>query len=157
VELAAQTRQFMDQVASLLEMMGINRSCGRMFGLLLVADRPLSLDEIAATLGMSKPSVSANTRLYERLRLLQRVHVPGDRKHYYEILPGAFEQTAAARIAVLHSFVQLSEAGLRIVEKDNEIARARLHEMAEFYRHLARAMEHAIEAWDADHPTIPNA
>jgi DNA-binding transcriptional regulator GbsR (MarR family) len=137
----------MEQVAGLLESMGINRSCGRMFGLLLVADRPLSLDEMAETLGVSKPSVSSNTRLYERLELLQRVHVPGDRKHYYEILPGAFERTAAARAAALDAFVHLTDTGLQVIDEDNEIARARLHEMGEFYRHLVAAMERALAEW----------
>ena len=115
-----------------------------MFGLLLVADRPMSLDEIAATLQVTKPLISSNARLYERLQLLQRIHLPGDRKHYYEILPGAFLRTAQARVGALQAFIEITETGLELIEDDNEAARHRLHEMGEFYRHLASAMETAL-------------
>lgn len=150
MELAIETRRFMERVAELLEMMGIPRSSGRMFGLLLVADRPLSLDEIADTLKLSKPSVSMNARLYERLQLLQRTHVPGDRRHYYEILPGAFERTVEARMAAIHGFIELTRTGLEVIDDDNDVARARLETMRDFYKHLEKAMREALDSWKAN-------
>lgn len=148
MELTDKSRRFLDQVARPLEMSGLNRTSGRMFGLLLLADHAISLDEIAETLGVSKPMVSTSARFYERLGVLQRTRRPGDRKHYYEILPGAFTRDANTWLQLMTVFVQLADAGLEIVGEENGPARARLQEMGAFYSHLATAVRHAIAQWE---------
>jgi DNA-binding transcriptional regulator GbsR (MarR family) len=57
---------------------------GRIFGLLYLEPRPLSLDEIAAELQQSKSNVSVNVRGLVEWHLVRLVAVPGSRKDHYE-------------------------------------------------------------------------
>ena len=56
----------------------------RIFGLLYLAARPLSLDEIATELGQSKSNVSINVRVLVEWHLVRRRPVPGSRRDHYE-------------------------------------------------------------------------
>jgi DNA-binding transcriptional regulator GbsR (MarR family) len=56
----------------------------RIFGLLYLAARPLSLDEIAAELSQSKSNVSINVRVLVEWHLVRRRPVPGSRRDHYE-------------------------------------------------------------------------
>ena len=79
-----ETRQFIERMGLAIERLGLTRNFGRLFGLLMVAERPLSLDEMVERLGVSKASVSTNARACEELGLARQVGVRGDRKDYYE-------------------------------------------------------------------------
>jgi DNA-binding transcriptional regulator GbsR (MarR family) len=57
---------------------------GRIFGLLYLEPRPLSLDEIAAELQQSKSNISTTIRGVVDWHLVRRVPVPGSRKDHYE-------------------------------------------------------------------------
>lgn len=57
---------------------------GRIFGVLYLAEHPLSLDEIAAALGQSKSNVSITIRGLLEWHLVRRVPTPGSRKDHYE-------------------------------------------------------------------------
>ena len=79
------TEQTLLASARILELEGVPRLGGRIFGVLLLSDRPLSLDEIAARSGSSKASASSNARLLERMGLVDRATSLGDRKDYYHL------------------------------------------------------------------------
>jgi len=57
---------------------------GRIFALLYLRERPLSLDEIAAELDQSKSNISVNVRGLVEWHLVRRVPVAGSRKDHYE-------------------------------------------------------------------------
>ena len=57
---------------------------GRIFGVLYLAERPLSLEEIAAALGQSKSNVSITIRGLVEWHLVRHVPTPGSRKDHYE-------------------------------------------------------------------------
>ena len=61
----------------------INRVGGQIYALLFIADEPLSLDEIAERLGVSKSNVSVNIRMLEDYNLVRKVWIKGSRKDYY--------------------------------------------------------------------------
>ncbi len=56
----------------------------RIFGLLYLSTRPLSLDDIAAELSQSKSNVSLNIRVLVEWHLVRRRPVPGSRRDHYE-------------------------------------------------------------------------
>ena len=56
----------------------------RIFGLLYLAEAPLSLDEIATEIGQSKSNVSLNIRALVEWHLVRRRPLPGSRKDHYE-------------------------------------------------------------------------
>lgn len=57
---------------------------GRIFALLYLESKPLSLDEIAAELQQSKSNISTTIRGLVEWHLVRRVAVPGSRKDYWE-------------------------------------------------------------------------
>lgn len=57
---------------------------GRIFALLFVEGRPMSLDEIASELQQSKSNISITIRNAVEWHLVRHVNVPGSRKDHYE-------------------------------------------------------------------------
>lgn len=62
----------------------VNKVGGQIYALLFLSRDPLSLDEIAEILGVSKGNISVNVRLLEELKLVKKVWVKGSRRDYYE-------------------------------------------------------------------------
>jgi DNA-binding transcriptional regulator GbsR (MarR family) len=62
---------------------GFSEVMGRLYGMLLLRPEPLSLDELAEGLQISKGSVSMNMRSLERWGMAKEVWVRGERKKYY--------------------------------------------------------------------------
>ena len=58
--------EFIDTIGEASERFGMARIAGLLKGLLLVSREPISLDEMAQRLEVSKASVSTNIRLLER-------------------------------------------------------------------------------------------
>jgi len=142
-----ETRQFIERMGLAIERLGLTRTFGRLFGLLLVAERPLSLDEMVDRLHVSKASVSTNARDCEELGLARRVGVRGDRKDYYEIAPGAFESVMAKRVRTIHAMAGLAAEGLQAVGDDPSPARDRLTQMLDFYLFMGEQIEELLERW----------
>ncbi len=142
-----ETQQFVERMGLAVERLGLTRTFGRLFGLLLVADGPLSLDEIAEQLRVSKASVSTNARSCEELGLARRVGVRGDRRDYYEIAPHAFEKMTAKRVAVLHSMAGIAAEGLEAIGEAPSAARGRLTDMLDFYLFMGEQVEELLERW----------
>jgi DNA-binding transcriptional regulator GbsR (MarR family) len=74
-----------DTIGEISERYGLTRVAGLLEGLLLLSREPLSLDDMAERLEVSKASVSTNIRLLERWKAVRRVFNRGDRKNYYEL------------------------------------------------------------------------
>ena len=67
------------------EKFGFSRIAGQLEGLLLFTNQPMSRDEMAERLEVSKGSVSTNIRLLERWKVVRKVYHKGARKNFYEI------------------------------------------------------------------------
>src|SRR5438270_5886868 len=57
---------------------------GRIFAVLFLEDHPLSLDDIAKALQLSKSNISINIRNLVEWHLVRRVSVPNSRRDHYE-------------------------------------------------------------------------
>ena len=143
-------RQFIDRMGFQMERLGAAKTLGRLMGLLLVATRPLSLDELAELLLVSKASVSTNARVCEQAGLVQRVGVPGDRRTHFEILPGAFGRVLEARTSIIDEFKRTAEIGLEAVDPDNAVAKGRLEEMRDFYAFVAVRLDAMMQEWKTE-------
>ena len=80
----ARRATFIEDFGQLFARYGLAATFGRVFGLLFISDRPLSLDDIAEQLGVSKSGVSVATRDLERLGVARRSGTPGTRRVLYE-------------------------------------------------------------------------
>src|SRR6185503_20932498 len=90
--------EFVERLAVSMETDGFPRIAGRIFGLLIMSDMELSLDEITAAVDASKASASINTRMLEDKGLIERISRTGDRRDYYRIAGDPFLRTMEQRL-----------------------------------------------------------
>jgi DNA-binding transcriptional regulator GbsR (MarR family) len=89
---------FVGRMGHAAETNGLSPIAGRLFAMLLLSDAPRSLDEIAASLDVSKASVSTEARRLVERGVIERVRRAGDRRDYYELAPDFFAQIVQRRI-----------------------------------------------------------
>jgi len=81
---------FFMQVAQFL---GLPKSVGQIFGFLYASEQPLSLDDIAERLQISRGSASTGLNYLRRFDAVRTTFVLGDRREFYQV------ETDTARIA----------------------------------------------------------
>jgi hypothetical protein len=132
---------FIDQLAALLMPMGVPPIAARMHGLLFVALKALTLDEIVAILGVSKSSVSVAARVLERNGVAHRVTQPGTKRVRYclsERCAGfLFEQ-----VEFLGKMVTMLRKRANRSKRDQ--TSLRLNEIASFFLRVRNALDAAL-------------
>ncbi len=81
--LAAVNESTVAGLGRLARFFGFSDVMGRLYGALLLNPDPMSLDDLAEQLQISKGSVSMNMRSIERWGMAKEVWVRGERKKYY--------------------------------------------------------------------------
>lgn len=77
------TQHIIDACIQWARMKGYSDSTGFLRGLTIVAEDPISLDELVLETGYSKSTVSSNMNQLENMRLVRRIVIPGDKRHIY--------------------------------------------------------------------------
>jgi DNA-binding transcriptional regulator GbsR (MarR family) len=78
------TQRFILHFGEMGSRWGINRTVGQMYALLYVLGKPLNADEIADYLSFSRSNVSMGLKELQSWRLVKLLHLPGDRREYFE-------------------------------------------------------------------------
>ncbi len=84
---AETVRQFVEAWGAMGALWGVNRSVARVHALLMASEEPLSLEEIAEKLDISKGNASMSLRELRTLGVARPVDVPGDRRDFYVTEP----------------------------------------------------------------------
>jgi DNA-binding transcriptional regulator GbsR (MarR family) len=129
---------------------GLPRIGGRIMGLLMVDDKPLSLDDIAGLLSVSRASVSTNLRMTEMSGMALRVSRPGDRRDYYVGVEDVWAR--GLKTSKTDAMIVMREAArkaLPSVPPDDIVARARLQEIIDFCEFFNERLEQLMEDWQA--------
>jgi DNA-binding transcriptional regulator GbsR (MarR family) len=133
---------------------GINRSVAQIHALLYLAERPLTAEDIAETLGMARSNVSNSLKELGAWKLIRRAPVMGDRRDHYEAETDPWEM--ASRIAQGRKERELDPAASAIracraeAEGDDRVspvAKRRLEDMERFVGE--------IELWYAQMLSVP--
>ena len=148
IDLRNSRKEFVERLAVAHEGDGLSRIAGRIFGLLLLCEGEMSLDEITKELGASKGSASVNTRLLEQRGFIERVSKPGDRRDYYRIMPDLFERTMEQRLARWHRFHEIVSYGLAELDLSPSV-RNRLLDFETAYENVRDVIEAALGKWRA--------
>ena len=80
-------RSFVEAWGAMGSLWGINRSVARVHALLMASEEPVSLDEIAERLQISKGNASMSLRELRTFGVVRQVEVPGDRRDFYVTEP----------------------------------------------------------------------
>jgi DNA-binding transcriptional regulator GbsR (MarR family) len=140
---------FVDRMGITAETDGMSPIAGRLFARLVLADAPLSLDELAEELGVSKASVSTDARRLLERGILERVSKPGDRRDYYELAQDFFPRIVHARINRWRRMRTLA-ANLRAEASDLPAAvQLRLDAIDDIEQFVIQPLENALDNWTA--------
>ncbi len=135
---------------------GFSDVMGRLFGTLLLSPSPLSLDDLAHELKISKGSVSMNMRDLERWGMAVEVWVKGERKKYYQaesdlwrvirsVLQSRERREVQVALQVLSDSVeQLQSARDELTPEERELAEyylERIYELQSFFQVAQMALE----------------
>lgn len=76
--------QFIASIAPSMDIHGVSETNGRLYGTMLFAKKPMTLDDMSEALGMSKMSMSTGVRGLMKAGLVKRVWEKGVRKDLYQ-------------------------------------------------------------------------
>lgn len=144
----AQVMRFIETLGAMWESYGLPRGAGRIFGLLLVADRPLTGEDISRALRVSRSNVSTDVRRLLTLGIVERTRVPGDRSGYYVFSPHAWEHTLAIRRAEARRYRDLAEQTMEELATGHP-GRRRLEELKAWAEIFTEAIDRMLAAWKA--------
>lgn len=145
---------------------GHSELMGRVVGLLLCSDEPMTADEMSERLQTSKSPVNQIARRLEELALIRRVWVKGDRKHYYQIADDVFLQAGSNLSRLFEENLRIAEKHLRDLlkkyattnkEEKNKLRPfcERLIVMREFHLREIESYRRFIEEWKSAKKDLP--
>lgn len=135
----------------MFEGFGLPRMVGRVLGALLISDPPeLSAEDLAEALQASRGSISSSTRTLTQMGLVQRRTKRGERRDYFWMKPGAWDELMRRELETLARFRQMAERGLDIANSDSPGAQRNLEEMRDFYAYWERELPAVLERWEED-------
>lgn len=147
IELSDSLQEFIESMGVFFERYGISRIGGRMLGLLIVAERELSLDDIASALNVSRASVSTNARMLILYGMAQLVTRPGDRRDYYRLTPDTWARATEAEIDAILAMRRLAEDGLAAAHASDRAATEHLEEMLAYCDIVLKDRRTTLEQW----------
>ena len=142
-------RSFIDRMGLATEADGLSPIAGRLFALLLLADEPRSLDDLADALDVSKASVSTDARRLLERGIVERVTRTGDRRDYYELAPDFFARIVQARVNRWRRILALADDVRANASDLSPVARDRIDAMEDIQSFVIERVEQALADWEA--------
>ncbi len=143
-EMLAARRRFMDDVGHLYAHYGLSVTFGRAFALLLLREDPISLDDLAAELEVSKSAVSVAARDLERAGVARRLSSPGSRRVLYEANDDLVPIFQAQFTRIRQSLPVLQGGG---VLATGSKARQRMRDMIELHEFWLAEAQGIVDRW----------
>ena len=118
--------EVIEAMARSMEVYGVKRSFGRLYGILYFADEPQSLDRLVAESGYAKSTVSTAMSSLERFHLVQRRSMPGEgKKAFFEaeedlwyVLEQVLDEQVRREIQIMTRALDAAEGTLEAAESD---------------------------------------
>jgi len=134
--------EFVERMGFAAQADGLPRIAGRILGLLVIEGGPLSFNDLATRLQVSRGSISTNSRILEQLGVLERASRSGDRQDYFRLtrdpyirlLRGLIERMIKVRDVVVRTKDELPPELTGV--------RGRLGALAAFYDQTSTGLSH---------------
>ena len=143
--------EFVNRFGDAYKDFGLPILMGRIVGLLLCHDGPMSLDTMTDELHVSKGPVSQILRRLRDHNLVKRVWVGGDRKDYYQVVDHVFFQAFINQAELLRRNLTLAkEFERKLRNNDNpEMTKfkSRIEEMVQFNTQMQEYLYSFIDTW----------
>lgn len=132
--LSVEQRHFVDDMAALLVPWGMQPATASLYAYLLICDAPVSLDAIAATLGMAKSTASVSARALEQFGLARRHNERGTKRVRYGA-SDSYSGFLMSQAHLLDGIGRLAESRARAVATGETLRRLRY--LGSFHRKMA--------------------
>lgn len=140
--------QFIENIGLHFEEYGVPRIGGRILGLLLASSRPISPEEMADLLQVSRSSVSTNLRTLVMIGLADRVSLPGERSDFYIFADDAWTKSLEMRLDSIHALREMAADGLKGVN-EQQPAYVRLAEILTWTEMVQAGFETMLQQWQS--------
>lgn len=146
-------QNFIQGMSQISSFWGFPRAMGAIYGAIYLSPSKLSLDEIVEQVGVTKGSVSTNVRQLERLGMVHKHILVGDRKDYYtaetdfwKMIKGILQEREKSEF---DRALKTVDESLTMISADQENA-----ELAAFYQERIGAMQSFFKTLDSLVSTI---
>lgn len=141
---------FAEDWGMVFELLALPRMAGRVWAALaMTPESYLSASDLEDRLEASAGSVNSALQFLVRQGALERVRVPGQRRHYFGLRAGHVEVLIGRRLAVMGEVKDLAARGVRQFA-DRPVVRARFQEVYEFYQWVDAEITALIERFRAE-------
>ena len=148
-------RRFIENTADLMEEQGFPRMAGRVIGALMICTSPhLSHEELAEQLQASKGSISMTTQLLMRLSIVERISLPGHRRHYYRLREQLWNDLLSTRSEHILQHLSLVDDGLALLKTEPVEAKMRLIELQVFSDFILESLPEMAKRWEQRRPEL---
>lgn len=126
---------------------GLNRTVAQIHALLYLSPKPLNAEEISAVLGVSRSNVSTSLKELQTWGIVRVVHIPGDRRDYYETISDVWEMfkiiLSERKRRELDPTLALLRSSVEELEKSSldESVKGRVLEIADFFESIDGAYQ----------------
>lgn len=147
IELTPQQQIFIEKYAQHYQRVyGIPRIGGRIWGLLLISENPLSIDELCDALHASHGSISTNLRLLMMLGLVQKLSQVGQRRDTYRFSTHAWDETLKRRLESIQALERMAQQAVHDLQPEG-VVRHRFDEMLTWIGLATEKYHMLLEEW----------
>jgi predicted ArsR family transcriptional regulator len=138
-----------ERAAAVLTSAGFPKMPARVLMALTVTETGgLTAVELSEQLGVSAAAISGAVRYLQTVGIVRRVSQTGSRRDRYELPEDAWYTALTSKNAVFGVLAAQADAGAAAIDDRASVARARLTEMADFYRFIEGRMPLLLEEWE---------
>ncbi|MCM2314204.1 MAG: transcriptional regulator [Thermoanaerobaculia bacterium] len=139
--------EFIEQLALVAEAEGLPRIAGRIAGLLVIAQEPMSFDDLVAQLQVSRGSVSTNTRILESRGVIRRVSRLGERRDLFEVPPDFPERFLEKQVERQRAVQRIFANARKRLPSSYARVKGELQRAEEFHGLLIESTEKTLSGW----------
>jgi DNA-binding transcriptional regulator GbsR (MarR family) len=140
--------QFIENMGLHYQHYGLSRISGRILGLLLITSHPISSEEMAESLQVSRSSVSTNLRTLLMTGLVEKVSLPGNRVDFFILTSDLWQKALEMRMAAILPLQSIAEQALTNLHEDHP-ARDRMEEMIKWVELVDDMTQRVRDEWQS--------
>lgn len=142
-------RDVVEQSAAVLTAAGFPKMPARVLMALMVSEEGgLTAQELAEHLGVSAAAISGAVRYLQTVGIVRRLARSGSRRDRYELPEDAWYTAVTSKSPIYGVLAGLAESAVGAINDRSSAARARVDEMARFYRFLDARLPELMDEWE---------
>jgi biotin operon repressor len=146
--LSPEIQRFIDAIGEYFAQFGLSGVSGRLLGLMMVADEPLTLDDMAEALSVSRASISTNIRLIKAIGFVDKVSMPRDRRDFYRCSSDPWGAVIRTDMVSTDMLAGIARRGLLAIPEDaSGTARAHVEDLLDFCEFMLEEERGILQRW----------